>query len=82
MGSLSDFGVGAGTTVLTAAALTGIPTAALRAGDFAYVSQTGQWWAFDPASVLATGANTVYADVALNNVANAGRWRKTDLAFV
>ena len=82
MGSLSDFGVGAGTTVVTSAALTGIPTAGLRAGDFAYVSQAGEWWAFDPSSVLAAGANTVYADVALNDVANAGRWRKTDLAFV
>lgn len=81
MGSLSDFGVGTGTSVVTSSQLPTIPTSGLRAGDFAYVSQTGRWWAFDPTSTLATGATVEYADVAQNNVANAGRWRRTNVVF-
>lgn len=78
MGSLSDYGVGAGTSVASATALASIPTAGLRRGDLAAVDLTDpqgfEYYAFDPTSLLAVSADVVLADIALNSAANAGRW--------
>ena len=86
MGSLSDFSVGTGTSPFSASSgLTSVPTQSLRAGDLAYIqnvnTNTFQWWAFDPASTKAVDADTVYADIAQNTPANAGRWRRTNIAY-
>lgn len=84
MGSQSDFSVGVGTAPFSSSAdLSAVPTQGLRAGDFAFVRNVGvtQWWAFDPSSTKATDADTVLADIALNNAVNAGRWRRTTAAF-
>lgn len=86
MGSLSDYGLGPGTSVALAARLSEIPTAGLRAGDLAYMDADGvnvsPWWAFDPASVLAVGGDTVYADVARATPGLPGRWRRTNITWV
>lgn len=78
MGSLSDYGVGAGTSVASTTALASIPTAGLRRGDLAAVDLTDpqgfEYYAFDPTSLLAVSADVVLADIALNSAANAGRW--------
>ena len=85
MGSLSDYGLGPGTSVDVAARLSEVPTTGLRAGDLAYFpngQNLSPWWAFDPTSVLAVDANTIYADIALATPAKAGRWRRTNITWV
>ncbi len=61
------------TSILVPAALVGIPTGGLRAGDFAYTSATNQYWSFLPASVAPPSPTVYYADCALAGL-YAGRW--------
>ncbi len=81
MGSLSDYAIGVGTSVVTASQLTNVPTQGLRSGDFAFVTQTSRWWAFDATATDVVGATVVLADVAQNNAANPGRWKRTNITF-
>lgn len=86
MGSLSDYSIGAGTSVASVAALSAIPTSGLRRGDLAAVDLTDpgsyEYWAFDPTSTAAVNGNCVLADVALNSANNAGRWQKVNITIL
>lgn len=86
MGSLSDYSIGAGTSVASVAALSTLPTSGLRRGDLAAVDLTDpgsyEYWAFDPTSTAAVTGNCVLADIALNSANNAGRWQKVSLTVL
>ena len=85
MGALSDYSIGAGTSVASSAALTSIPTASLRRGDLAAVDltdpQSFEYWAYDPSSLLAVGSDVVLADSALDSAANPGRWLRANIVL-
>ncbi len=63
-----------GSSLLTATDLPRVPTQGLRDGDLAYLATPNQYWRLDKASTVAVSAITAYADIALYNAANAGRW--------
>ena len=74
MPSVSVGGDYVGSSYATSAELARIPTAGLRDGDQAYCSTPNQYWRLSKGSTTAVGANVVYADIALNDPAKAGRW--------
>jgi len=74
MPSVSVGGDYVGSSYATSAELARIPTAGLRDGDQAYCTTPNQYWRLNKSSTVAVGAYVVYADIALNDPAKAGRW--------